>query len=238
LEKIISDLHIHIVPNVDDGASNLSMAFEMLSMAYEQGVRTMYCTSHNVYDEEEIKRYQSQFLTLQICSKAKYPDLTLYPGCELLCAGEYIEDIIYGLEIGVFLPLGNSKFVLTELYPDVVPQEAAKIVDTLRKAGWNPILAHVERYPNLFDGDIIQQLKNIGASVQVNLYSLNEEKNIEVKRRARWLVDNKFADFVGSDAHRSNHRPPNYISGIDYIYRNCEKDYADLLCHKNAEILL
>ncbi|MEE0969037.1 MAG: CpsB/CapC family capsule biosynthesis tyrosine phosphatase, partial [Clostridia bacterium] len=47
-------MHIHIVPNVDDGAANLAMSLEMLKMAYNQGVRNIFCTSHNVYDEEEI----------------------------------------------------------------------------------------------------------------------------------------------------------------------------------------
>ena len=45
---------MHIVPKVDDGAIDLSMALDMLKMAYEQGVRNIFCTSHNVYDEEEI----------------------------------------------------------------------------------------------------------------------------------------------------------------------------------------
>ena len=71
-------------------------------------------------------------------------------GCELLCAGEYIDDILYGLEIGVFLPLGNSKCVLTELYPDVTPEEATAVVEELVAVGWKPILAHTERYPALF----------------------------------------------------------------------------------------
>ena len=238
MERIITDLHIHIVPNVDDGAANLAMSLEMLKMAYNQGVRNIFCTSHNVYDEEEIKRYKSQFLTLQMCAKSKYSDLKLFMGCELLCAGEYISDIIYGLDIGVFLPLGNTKYVLTELYPDVTPQEAERIVLDLTKAGWIPIIAHVERYPSLFKDNTIQCLKFYGAFIQVNLYSLSEESNTELKQRARYLLNNKLVDFIGSDAHRSNHRPPNYKSGIDYIYLNCEKDYADNISYKNAKKML
>ena len=56
-----------------------------------------------------------------MCAKMRFPDLKLHTGCELLCAGDYIDDILYGLEIGVFLPLGDSKCILTELYPDVTP---------------------------------------------------------------------------------------------------------------------
>lgn len=111
----ITDLHMHIVPGVDDGSLNMSMSLDMLEIAYEQGVRDVFCTSHNVYSEDEITRYKSQFMMLQMMAKSRFKDLKLHMGCELLCAGEYIEDILYGLEIGVFLPLGNSKYVLTEL---------------------------------------------------------------------------------------------------------------------------
>lgn len=90
-------------------------------------------------------------MMLQMMAKSRFTDLKLHMGCELLCAGEYIEDILYGLEIGVFLPLGNSKYVLTELYQDATPEEATKIVWALLSAGWKPILAHTERYPALFE---------------------------------------------------------------------------------------
>ena len=56
MEQRITDTHIHIVPNVDDGAVDLTMALEMIKMAYEQGARNIFCTSHNVYDKEELTR--------------------------------------------------------------------------------------------------------------------------------------------------------------------------------------
>ena len=55
---------------------------------------------------------------------------------------------------------------------------------------------------------------------------------------ARQLLKDKMVMFIGSDAHRTNHRPSNVKSGIDYIYENCDKEYADAVCYKNAEQLL
>ena len=159
---------MHVVPNVDDGSLNMSMSLDMLMVAYEQGVREVYCTSHNVYDKEELDRYKSQFMMLQLMAKSRFPDLKLHTGCELLCAGEYIDDILYGLEIGVFFPLGNSKYVLTELYSDVTPDEAKTVVSSMVGGGWKPILAHTERYPALFDGDTISKLIELGAKIQFN----------------------------------------------------------------------
>ena len=238
MDRKIIDLHMHVVPKIDDGATDLSMAMEILQMAYEQGVRHIFCTSHNVYEEEEIKRYQSQLVMLQMCARTRFPELTLHQGCELLCAGEYIDDILYGLEIGVFLPLGNTKYVLTELYPDVTPAEAKKIVSAMVSGGWHPILAHTERYPELFDGTTIEELISLGAKIQVNVYSLEEESKDEVKERARYLVLNQYAHFLGSDAHRSNHRPPRYDQGVKYLEENCTETYKNELCFENSNHLL
>lgn len=234
----ITDIHMHIIPGVDDGAIDFKMSLEMIEEAYKQGVRNIFCTSHNVYEKEDIERYKSKFFMLKKMSESLYHDLNLFMGCELLCAGEYMEDILYGLEVGVFLPLGDSKFVLTELYPDATPQEARLIVESMIGAGWKPILAHVERYPALFEGQTLQELINLGAMIQVNLYSLEEEINESVKERARHLVNNRFAHFVGSDSHRTNHRPPKYEIGIRYLEEHCEKDYCEQICSVNAEKLL
>lgn len=229
---------MHIVPGVDDGSLNMSMSLDMLELAYEQGVRDVFCTSNNVYSEEEITRYKSQFMMLQMMAKSHFPELKLHMGCELLCAGEYIDDILYGLEIGVFLPLGNSKCVLTELYPDVTPEEATAVVEALVAAGWKPILAHTERYPALFEGGTLQELIDLGAKIQVNLYSLVEENKDDAKERARHLVDNRMVNFVGSDAHRINYRSPKYESGVRYIEEHCGKEYLEAVCYKNAESLI
>ena len=235
MELKICDLHIHVVPNVDDGSFNLTMSLDMLAMAYEQGVREVYCTSHNVYDKEELDRYKSQFMMLQLMAKSRFPDLKLHTGCELLCAGEYIDDILYGLEIGVFLPLGDSKCVLTELYSDVTPDEAKKVVISMVGAGWKPILAHTERYPALFDGDTISKFIELGAKIQFNIYSLDEENDENLKQRARYLVENRLAHFIGSDAHRINYRAPRYEAGVQYLIEHCDMKYVEELCYKNAE---
>ena len=234
----ITDLHMHVIPEVDDGSLDIRMSLAMLELAYEQGVRDIFCTSHNVYSEDEIAKYKSQFMMLQMMARAHFTDLNLHMGCELLCAGEYIDDIIYGLEIGVFLPLGNSKCVLTELYPDVTPKEAKTVVDAMVAAGWKPILAHAERYPALFENTTLQELIDLGAKIQINLYSLVEENRDDVKERARYLVNNRLTHFVGSDAHQISYRSPTYESGVRYIEEHCGKDYLEDVCSGNADTLI
>ena len=40
------DLHSHILPGIDDGATSLEMSLDMARMAVADGVHTMACTPH------------------------------------------------------------------------------------------------------------------------------------------------------------------------------------------------
>ena len=235
----IVDTHIHIIYDYDDGSKSLSMALDMLKMAYDQGARHIFCTSHSIDDPhadkyKALQKYKDKLFKLQTLSRSLYPDLTLYSGCEILCSYELIDDVLDGLEKGLFLPYGNTRYVLTELYPDTTCDEAIHITKLLISKGWKPILAHTERYPALFEGNALDRLIESGVLFQINLYSLEDEQNEERKNYARHLVNNKMAHFVGSDAHRSDRRPPRYLAGIEYLEKHCERDYIENICHKNA----
>ena len=38
------DIHFHLVPGVDDGASNMDMAMDMLRLSAEQGITGVFAT--------------------------------------------------------------------------------------------------------------------------------------------------------------------------------------------------
>ena len=230
---MVSDMHMHIIPDVDDGAVDLNMSLEMLQIAYSQGVRNIFCTSHNVYSADEILMYRQNFASLQFVSKDLFDDLNLYMGNEILCEGDCIDDIICRLNTGHILSLNNSTYVLIEFYGDVESAEAERIVIAMITSKWIPVIAHVERYSFLFIPDI-KHLVELGALVQVNLYSLQEEQNSDIKNRARALIDNKLVHFIGSDAHRINHRAPKYKTGVKYLNEHCDNEYYEDLYFRNA----
>jgi tyrosine-protein phosphatase YwqE len=71
---------------------------------------------------------------------------------------------------------------------------------------YKPILAHYERYPYYHNKpEIIKEYREKGVLIQLNLLSLTGHYGPGVERMAKYLVDNKFVDFVGSDCHRIEH---------------------------------
>lgn len=124
--------------------------------------------------------------------------------------------------------------------PFMDAEEIYECVNTVfEQTGKNVVLAHIERC-RVLDGEdkIIAQLKELGCLFQINAYSLVKEKYDGIRNFARKLLSEKLVDFIGSDAHRIDHRPPELTSGVEYIYENCDKDYADAVCFKNADRLI
>lgn len=232
--KEIVDLHAHIVPNIDDGAKSYEESIEMLRALIDKGVTDLFCTSHNGYSIEDGQKYKENYEKLMKLSQEENLNIRLHTGSEILMAGEYIDDILYGLEIGAFYTLGKSNYVLTEFYCDVMDDEAMLIVSKLLDKGYKPIIAHMERNYKLGE-DAVRKLIELGALIQVNAFSFVEEADILVKFKVRNLLDKRLIHFIGSDAHGINHRPPNMSLGVQYIIDNVELDYAMDILNRNAK---
>lgn len=233
----IVDLHMHVVPRIDDGSTSIEESLELLKLSEQQGVTDVFCTSHNGYTKEDGEKYLCNFNKLKEAVTLSDLNIQLHKGCEILCAGEYIDEILYGLEIRAFATLGETNYVLTELYSNTRPSEALFIIDKLKQHGYKPIIAHMERNYNI-TGLMVSTLIQNGALIQVNAHSFVDEEDTAQKERARELLKNKYIHFVGSDAHQIIHRPPNLLSGVNYILENTDKKYAKSIFKGNASCLV
>lgn len=232
----IVDLHMHVVSGYDDGSEGIEESLEMLRLAESQGVTDVFCTSHNGYSKEDGEQYRASFARLEKAVSEEKINIRLHKGCEVRCSAEYMDDIVYGLDNGVFETLGNSKYVLTELYPDAKPSEALSIIKILTEHGYKPIIAHMDRNYNIA-GVMVRVLIQSGAFVQVNAHSFFDDTDTDIRERARELLRNKYVHFIGSDAHRIDYRPPKVDAGVRYILDNVDEKYAKEILYENAKQL-
>lgn len=49
------------------------------------------------------------------------------------------------------------------------------------------------------------RLREMDIIMQINVYSVKEEKSVIIRGRVNMLLRNQFVDFTESDAHRMNH---------------------------------
>ncbi len=232
------DTHIHIVPHLDDGANDLHESVEMMKMAYKQGVRGIFCTSHSPYfDGQPEACYRNNCIRVIRHAKELFTDLQVFTGCEVFCDKNNLMQVLQWLKHD-YATYNFTKYVLTEFSPDVLLEDMIHICHKIKMYGYTPVIAHAERY-NVFEHpEIAEILIKLGCHLQVNLYSFVEEKDMQIKRRARLFLRRRQITFLGSDAHTLTHRPPNVESGLEYIYSRVGKAYADAICFRNAERLL
>ena len=111
MKKMI-DLHMHIIPDVDDGSENLAMSEQMLCMAMEQGVEVVFATSHSSAHKIYTEYTRTQYRKLQKLIRDKNMEITVCLGCEILYDIRYADQILKDLESGRIPSLNGTRYVL------------------------------------------------------------------------------------------------------------------------------
>lgn len=233
------DVHMHIIPGVDDGSWDMEMSMSLLFMAYEEGIRKIIATPHSSAFAEDDNCVREKFEELKQRASKILPPMQLYFGCEIKCAESTMDSILEDLRTKKFPTLNGTKYVLTEFHTSVEANQVIVCATRLLEAGWIPIIAHVERYKQLFmDFSAIEQLEALGCLFQINVYNVYDADDEIRKANALKMIEKHMVSFLGTDSHRTFHRPPSVKYELQYLYETYEKEYLDAIVFKNAEKLL
>lgn len=236
-EKGLFDIHCHIVPSVDDGASDTEEAFRMLQMEYRQGIRTIIATPHFRKQMFETSRQtvEQQFMQLRQLARKVSPDLKVYLGCEFHANMEMIEM----LRRGEVLTMAGSRYVLTEFSGSSKSSYIRERVYSLLSHGYKPIVAHIERYECLRkDLNLVEELVDLGAFMQINADSIIGKAGFGTKRYCRKLIKQDLVSFIGSDCHGTRNRISRIGEAYDYIAKKEGTSYAEQLFIKNPQKII
>ena len=233
----LTDIHIHILPSVDDGARNEDSAARMLDIAYADGIRTMICTPHfhGGYMETTVAGNQKALDTLQAIAAQKYPDMKFYLGNEVY----YFNSMDEWLRDGRLSTMAGSSYVLVEFSPGVTLRELDSAVRHLRQSGFIPILAHINRYVQLV-GNInhVYDLIDNGAYIQINTEALNGDMGFKVKQFTKKLLKTNCVHFIATDAHSSRTRRPELMDVAKYIEKKFGEDTAYKIFVENPQKII
>lgn len=230
------DIHMHLIPGVDDGAEDIMMSLMMLLRAKEQGITEIFATPHSSAFDAAPEFVRSQFQQLQSQAGRMFQDIVIHLGCEVCCDSDDMTGVLTALESGRYPTMNGSRYVLMEFSMWVSPEATLPRVKTLAKARYIPVIAHMERYKYLQNNmDLVDRFRETGALIQINAYSLQEEPEETIRSWARQLVLERKVDFLGTDAHKTYHRPPDALSGLNWLYENVDKAYADAIVFGNAK---
>lgn len=208
------DLHIHILPGLDDGPSSLEEAIEMCILSSDEGIHTLVATPHvirEVYDNtRDIILHAVESLNTSL-SRKRIP-IKVLPGADV----HLDHDVIERLENMDLCTLNdNKRYILLELPETLSGLHLTRAVSALRKRGLCPVLSHPERSPSFQQNvERLYNLVNSGVLVQITARSLMGGFGKEAKRFAEKLLKHRLVHIIASDAHASTTRAPGLLGAV------------------------
>lgn len=233
------DIHMHLIPGIDDGAEDMEMALVMVLQARRQGISRIVVTPHSEAFHFSKEDGRARFQRLADVMRALCPEVKLYLGCEVYCEAPIMTEVLELLDSKFYPTMNGTNYVLMEFSQWVYPENTVPCITALTGAGYIPIVAHMERYQHLREHmELVAQLRELGAKVQVTSTSLQGETDESIKNWARQLVLARMVDFLGTDAHKTWFRAPNAEDALNWLYENVDRAYADAVTRENANRLL
>lgn len=211
------DLHSHVLPLMDDGATSLEMTYEMLSCMVGDGVSCAVATPHfdfKTQDKNEfISKREASLKLVRDMIVDKNLSIKVLSGVELMYSPQLANE-----DLDPFTIEGTD-YVLIELSTQYDDPSVFSTLRSIVANGYIPILAHVERYTYLIeDSQRLVDLVNLGVITQINCGSINNERYPFVQA----LFKHNLAHLIASDAHNMGKRKPNLRKDLvdNKIYRN------------------
>lgn len=228
------DIHTHILPGFDDGATDIYDSLEMAMMAIDSGVKAMVATPHcnipgmfdNYYGEEYIEIFQR---TEQIFEKEGIP-ITLYSGMEVFVT----PDVPRLLSEGKLLTINGSRYMLVEFAFDEDPDYVQRMLKKIKELGVCPVIAHAERYE--FVKEDLQRVyywRKNGYLVQVNKGSLMGRFGRGAEYASHRLLRHNLVSVIASDAHSPFQRTPYMLDAYEELSKDYSERYLQVLFEEN-----
>ncbi len=198
------DVHSHFIPGIDDGARTMKDSLEMLKAIEDLGYKKVITTPHVMGD---FFRNTSAIITTgleQVRNAAKAEGIEL----EIEAAAEYYYD--FDLENKIqnerLLTFGTDYFLFEVSYMNA-PDNLEAFIFLLQTKGYQPVIAHPERYPFWFTKNLehFEKLKDKGVLFQLNINALTGHYSPATKKVAEQMIDKGWYELLGSDCHHMGH---------------------------------
>lgn len=220
-----TDIHCHLIHDIDDGPKTLESSFQLIKKTMDMGISGFISTPHIMADmypnTPQLIGAKYDQLKEHLIEKDSLPKV-------FKVAAEYMVDDNFESQLDdKNLLLLSDRYVLIEFPFIQIPMNIEFIIDSLFAQEYIPVLAHPERYRYFHhQGDFLTLLKQKGCKFQINALSLSTYYGNSIHKAAMQLLDEGFYSFLGTDIHNELHLSK--LSEIR-IKKNAEKLIVPLI---------
>lgn len=205
------DIHCHLLPGLDDGATDLQTSLAMARLAVDDGITHAILTPH-VFDgvyENPLSRLHAQFANFkQALTDAGLP-LTVTLGGEVHLSEQLIE-LVAAHEAPTIGAWEGRPVILIEMPHGHVPAGASQLLRWVIAQGLQPMIVHPERNKDVMrKPERLAGFQEMGCLFQITAGSLYGRFGPVAEAVAWHFVENGWATVVASDAHNTGSRAPN-----------------------------
>ncbi len=197
------DIHSHLLPGIDDGATSIEDTAYLIKGLEKIGIKKFITTPHVMGEVWKNTSFEIKEKLLATTQELEFPNIDK----RFKAAAEYmIDEEFRGLFKKELLLTLKDNYVLVEMSYISPSFQLYEILFELQSAGYQPILAHPERY-NFYHHslDDYKKLKNAGCLFQLNMLSAIGHYGEHVAKVSNSLLKEGLIDFIGSDLHHSRH---------------------------------
>lgn len=226
------DIHCHILPGIDDGASGWDTAIRMAQMAVADGIGVIVATPHQLgnFTRNQGSAIRAHAIRFQQALRERRIPLRILPGADVRIEPELVRKVRTGEVVSL---ADRRRHVLLEL-PHEIYAPLDRLLDELRAAGMVGILSHPERNLGILNQPaVLPPLVDRGCLLQVTAGSLLGLFGSRIRLFSESLIERRLIHFVSTDAHSTNGRPPLLRQAFDRVGQLAGHNYAVQVFQKN-----
>lgn len=198
------DIHSHLLPGIDDGAKTIEDTIALITKMDAMGIQNFITTPHvmgSIWPNSTDDILDKLDLVHEALEKHDLGYIKIDAAAEYMLDEQFVQR----LKERDLLTIREDNLLIEMSYLSA-PVNLFEMLFDIQLAGYNPILAHPERY-NFYHNkfEMYEKLKNAGCRFQINLLSLTGYYGTHVKKAALKLLENNMIDFAGSDLHHEKH---------------------------------
>ena len=263
LNRVMIDVHTHILPRIDDGSKDLNMTARMIAEEAAQGVRLIMATPHfyahrTKIDEFLDRRARRMHDVQAMIDEAKRQQTNSADGTSadpaitqaashLAKATDPLPRIRAGAEVYYFPGIGTASqieqlcvegtdILLLEMpFTQWTAQEYRDVYALIKKKHLRIVLAHIDRYFGLQKKkQIWEEIMNLPLTRQINAEAfLNGGAP---KRFALKFIRDHSRVVLGSDCHNLDSRKPNLKEARAFIEKKLGTGVLEKMDATTAEL--